>query len=190
MNIHRIYYPVLALGPGRRLGIWTRGCSRQCPGCMSPELWSTDPEREISLPALKGIVGEILAARDVDGITISGGEPLEQEAELMELLAYLRQSGVDDILLYTGFGRAELGEREAALTRYATVICGPYIKKENDGSPLRGSANQEILFGGTQMEQRYRDVLAGPRTVQPVQSERELFLIGLLDAPGRADREP
>ena len=38
IRLHRIYYPVTALGPGRRLGIWVQGCARRCPGCLSPEM--------------------------------------------------------------------------------------------------------------------------------------------------------
>lgn len=188
MNIHRIYYPVLALGPGRRIGIWTRGCSRRCAGCMSPELWERDAACEISQPALQAALAHVLAARPVDGVTISGGEPLEQEDELMTLLAFLRDRQVEDILLYTGLTAGQLGPRAARLRQYATTVCGPYIKEENDGLPLRGSANQEILFASERMRERYLPLLAGPRTVQPVAGSRELFLIGILDAPAAGIR--
>lgn len=186
MNIHRIFYPVLTLGPGRRLGIWTRGCRRQCPGCSSPELWQRDERREIPLPALLGALQRILADRPVDGVTISGGEPMEQRAELLVLLAALSDAGVEDILLYTGLTREELGADADLLRRCATVICGPYNMKENDGRALRGSANQEILFRNARMEERYREILTGPRTVQPVLGGHELFLIGILNQPEQA----
>lgn len=190
MNIHRIYYPVLTLGPGRRLGIWTRGCHRQCPGCMSPELWVPSPSCEIRMDVLRQMLDRILQNRPVDGVTISGGEPLEQEAELMDLLAFLRSRSVADVLLYTGLTRAELGGRADLLTQSATVVCGPYIIERNDGQALRGSGNQEILFADERTRRRYAPLLAGPRAVQPVESARELFLIGILDRDGKREGGP
>ncbi|MBD5558838.1 MAG: 4Fe-4S cluster-binding domain-containing protein [Clostridia bacterium] len=181
MNIHRIYYPVMALGPGERIGIWTRGCRRRCPGCMSPELWEKAPDKEIPMAELKKRLQEMLDECFVEGVTISGGEPLEQEAELMELLEFLRARGVRDILLYTGLTRKQLGARARKLTKYATVVCGPYIREEDDGRALRGSSNQEFLFRSPEMQEQYEPWTYGPRLVQPVDEDDEMFLVGLVD---------
>lgn len=153
---------------------------------MSPELREPDSAHEMPLDSLKDALRHILNTRPVDGVTISGGEPTEQEEELMDLLAFLAQMQVDDVLLYTGLTVPELGGRLQDLMRFASVVCGPYNKEENDGLPLRGSANQEILFRDEAMREKYLPLLSGPRTVQPVAGAQELFLIGILDAQKRA----
>ena len=38
MYIDRIMFPVLTLGYGQRVGIWTLGCPRKCHKCSNPEL--------------------------------------------------------------------------------------------------------------------------------------------------------
>ena len=38
MFIERILCPIVTLGPGKRLVIWTKGCSKNCLGCISPEM--------------------------------------------------------------------------------------------------------------------------------------------------------
>ena len=130
---------------------------------------------------LKKRLQEMLDECFVEGVTISGGEPLEQEAELMELLEFLRARGVRDILLYTGLTRKQLGARARKLTKYATVVCGPYIREEDDGRALRGSSNQEFLFRSPEMQEQYDPWTYGPRLVQPVDEDDEMFLVGLVD---------
>ena len=179
MNIHRLYYPVQTLGPGRRLGIWMRGCSKRCRGCLSPEMWDAVASCEWPLPLLLGTVDRILVSRPVDGVTISGGEPLQQKTELYALLHHLQAGGVEDILLYTGFTRTELGSELDQLLRYATVVLGPYDQREDDGGALRGSANQEIVYASPGMRDRYQPLLDGARTVQAVGGEHEVFMIGI-----------
>ena len=40
IGLNRVHFPVTALGPGRRVGIWLQGCSIRCPGCMSLDTWA------------------------------------------------------------------------------------------------------------------------------------------------------
>ena len=104
MNIARILYPIRVLGPGNRVGVWFCGCSRHCSGCSNPELWSQDPNNEITVSRLFNLIRQISISNPIDGFTLSGGEPLEQSNALSELLPFLAQIS-PDILIYTGFGR-------------------------------------------------------------------------------------
>lgn len=179
MNIHRIYYPVLTLGPGARIGIWTRGCQKQCPGCLSPELSRREAKYEIPLPVLEETLTGIFSARPVDGVTISGGEPADQYEELTVLLSYLTRY-TEDILVYSGYTKEELGEEKfCELRRSANLVLGPYIAAKNDGGALRGSSNQEIVYRSAAMKKKYQAVVCGPRSVQPVIGTHELFFIGI-----------
>src|SRR3546814_9784731 len=40
--VSRLHFPVTALGPGRRIGLWLQGCSIRCPGCISVDTWAHD----------------------------------------------------------------------------------------------------------------------------------------------------
>lgn len=136
----------------------------------------------MGLDALFGAVEHIAALRRVDGVTISGGEPVDQTEELLHLLGFL--TGItDDVLLYTGYTGEELRRRgllEDLLERTAVLVCGPYDETCNDGLPLRGSSNQEVLFASGDVRRRYAPVLAGVREVQPVDADGDMFLIGIL----------
>ena len=82
----------------------------------------------------------------VDGITISGGEPFEQVEELLELVSYLRNR-TDDILVFTGKKKESLEKNELSsqiLAKIAVLVDGEYIEAQNEGEVLRGSNNQNI----------------------------------------------
>ena len=107
MYAARILYPVKTLGPGDRVGIWLCGCSHGCPGCSNPELWSCGEQFRITRERLLQLVGSIAQGAEVNGFTITGGDPLEQSEELALLLPELRKiSG--DILVYTGYTMQQL----------------------------------------------------------------------------------
>jgi anaerobic ribonucleoside-triphosphate reductase activating protein len=157
LRIARMHHPVTALGPGRRLGIWVQGCELACPGCMSRDTWDRT--------AGTGVTVAELAARwrqargqGATGITISGGEPLDQAPALASLLRRVRPPGPGgrptrreagdepDILVYTGYELAEARERGPEVLALAdAVITGRYQVGNPTRLIWRGSANQEIV---------------------------------------------
>ena len=52
LQLNKAHFPVTALGPGRRIGIWVQGCSIQCPGCVSLDTWKPDRSKAIEVDAL------------------------------------------------------------------------------------------------------------------------------------------
>lgn len=164
MNIARILYPVQVLGPGNRVGIWFCGCSRGCKGCSNPELWEQRPEYEVSPSRVFELIQRIAALHAVDGFTISGGEPLDQAAELTELLCLLTAIS-DDVLIYTGYLIEDLKARcdlatDIVLKRATVLIDGAYIEEQNINSVLRGSSNQRIHILNKRYFERYQRYLA------------------------------
>ena len=93
MYVDNILYPVTALGPGRRIVIWTAGCHRHCDGCANPELWEARHYQKISPERLADMVGSLMDQKkgQVDGLTITGGEPFEQAGDLCIFLDLLRE---------------------------------------------------------------------------------------------------
>lgn len=92
------HFPVVTLGPGRRLGIWLQGCSIHCEGCIAPE---NQPFDEVFMMTVDELMNETAdALNEADGVTISGGEPLDQKDALQCLLSEINRRGNDDIELY------------------------------------------------------------------------------------------
>lgn len=136
--------PLLALGPGRRHGLWMQGCSAACPGCMAPSL--ADPaggvERDAGELAVE--IAAICREKECPGVTISGGEPFEQAEELEIFLKTLAGFGIADILLYTGRDCSLLLGKYPWIASYcACVVDGPFRRDLPDETAWRGSANQK-----------------------------------------------
>ncbi|MEV4558703.1 4Fe-4S cluster-binding domain-containing protein [Kitasatospora sp. NPDC049285] len=193
--------PVTALGPGRRLGVWFQGCTLACPGCMSRHTWEHGAGRELTVEQFTTLWRDALAD-GVDGLTVSGGEPLEQPAALADLLAAAdreRQSaGAEaDLLVYTGRELADVRADPAcaaALARADAVITGRYLAGQPTDLVWRGSANQRIVPLTALGERRYAPHL-DRRTDRPDLQVRvtdgELRIIGV-PRPGdlgRIERE-
>src|ERR1039458_3611579 len=60
-------------GPGLRAVVWLQGCSLGCKGCWNPQT-HTFAERDNE--TAEGLAIWILAQKDIEGVTFSGGEPL------------------------------------------------------------------------------------------------------------------
>ena len=133
-------------GPGNRFVLWTQGCLKGCKNCFNPETWSTDLYKELSPTQ----IFELIKNFNVEGVTISGGDPLEQEEELLELLFLLKEIKLPKgIILFTGFSRNEIREnpiREKCLSYIDVLIDGRYEEELKTDSSLRGSSNQEFYF--------------------------------------------
>lgn len=138
-------FPALGLGPGRRVALWVRGCSQACPGCMSPELWEKahlTPVAEI----IRDVLPLLLRA---DGLTISGGEPLDQAPALLELVCGLRATVPElEVLVYTGYQiehvQVPASAEAAFLGKIDMLIDGPYRQELPDTLIWRGSDNQRL----------------------------------------------
>ena len=170
MYVARILYPVEVLGPGKRIGLWLSGCSRKCAGCSNPELWEQKKEQLISVERLSSLLHRIALNRPVDGMTITGGEPMDQAAELSQLLPLLSDL-TDDILLYSGYTLEELHERkepntDSVLQHLSVLIDGDYREALNDGAPLRGSSNQQIHIFRENLRSDYTDCLKTNNQIQ------------------------
>ncbi len=133
-------------GPGNRFVLWTQGCSKGCSECFNPETWSTNVYKELSPTQ----IFELIKNFEVDGVTISGGDPLEQEDELLELLMLISTIRLrKGVILFSGFTRAEISRdpiREECLRYVDVLVDGRYEKNLKIDFSLRGSSNQTFYF--------------------------------------------
>lgn len=85
-------------GPGNRLVIWVQGCKFNCKGCFNPETHSYTEEHLIDVAELVRMINE---DKNIDGITISGGEPLDYPNQIYSLLAGIEKRLTS--ILYSGY---------------------------------------------------------------------------------------
>lgn len=184
--LERVYYPVLTLGYGKRIGIWVRGCKRACPECISPELQLFEGN---SIDVTE-VTGKIPQNLDVDGLTISGGEPFDQAEGIAELVRWFEKNYCGDILIFTGYTYEELvarqdGNTKDILNRIAVLVDGPYISALNDGIGLRGSQNQHLIVRA--YPERYKDAELWERKIQFIGKGDSLLQIGIPPKVNRTD---
>lgn len=180
MQIDRIYYPVETLGYGKRIGIWTVGCTHECMKCSNPELWKSNPAKEVSIEKVLRYIENIPHA---DGVTITGGDPFLQVRELLSLVVGLRHLGYKDLLVYSGYTLDELkklGETaNQVLSNIGVLVDGRYVDELNDNKSFRGSSNQKIIVLDKELEERYSGAENWERKSQIVMNDNNIQAIGL-----------
>ncbi len=146
LRLHAFEPASRANGPGLRAVLWTRGCSLGCPGCFNPETHSFDGGELVDVEEL---AGRVAALGNIEGVTVSGGEPLQQRPALLAFLRRLRERTRLSVLVFTGFSREEvrrLPEAEALLGCIDVLLAGRYDAARHLGRGLIGSANKTAHF--------------------------------------------
>lgn len=171
------YIPVTeAEGPGKRFCIWLQGCSIRCEGCMAKHTWEIKTGEKIPI---RDLVNLILSTKEIEGVTILGGEPMDQSKALSVLLKEIKQAGLS-VLLFTGYLMEHLmkdPEKKAVFELCDIVIDGPYIKEQTDFSrPLAGSANQRIFF----LSERYHELTAPNKVEIRMTRQGKITVNGML----------
>lgn len=153
MNIAHIEEHSFIYGPKCRFVIWVQGCSIHCKGCWNKEMWTFDKKSTLSV---KDLIYKIENEKEIiDGITLLGGEPLDQFIEISELLIECRKLGLST-MLFTGYEMTEISEKQMTLIleNIDILITGRYdMTKRTTNHQWIGSTNQEIHF----LTDRYAD---------------------------------
>lgn len=136
-----------ANGPGVRDVYWTAGCNLRCPGCQNEHLWSAGAGRPVPVDE----VAAFMRSRQgrVDGVTFSGGEPVDQPQALSSLVAAARGLGFS-VVLFTGRTweqcQADVLLRDT-VEQCDLVVAGPFVRGlATGGHPLLASSNQVLAF--------------------------------------------
>jgi anaerobic ribonucleoside-triphosphate reductase activating protein len=116
----------------------------------------------------------------IEGLTISGGEPLQQRLPLLHLLRRVRQETSLTTLLFSGFTWAEIQQMpdaEALLDCLDVLVAGRYEAGRHLARDLRGSANKTVHF----LTSRYAlsDLQAVPPAEIVITPEGEIMVSGI-----------
>jgi len=153
MNIAHIEEQSFIYGPGCRSVIWVQGCSIHCKGCWNKDMWGFNPKYIFTIPQLvEKIQREI---PHIEGITLLGGEPLDQFQETFELLTACKKLNLTT-MVFTGYEMNEIHEKNMSslLEVCDILITGRYVEAlRTTHHQWIGSTNQEIHF----LTDRYKD---------------------------------
>lgn len=181
LNILQLCQGSRALGPGLRYVIWVQGCPFNCPYCETPEGQSFEPNNLIDV---NDLVQDITSRSEIEGITISGGEPFEQADALTELLRKVHQNRPElTVISYTGYTYEQLtsNRAKAYMAELDLLIDGPYKHELNDNLGIRGSSNQRLIFLSKRLQDKEQELANGRRKLEILFRGSEYTVIGLLN---------
>ena len=164
------------LGPYKRYAIWVQGCNKRCIGCVSPDAQPLDEGQAVGTVEL---AADILSVSEIEGITISGGEPFLQQEALCYLIDIVQEVRDLGVILYTGFTYEEIADTELA-RRCDLIIDGEYKEELNDDRSLRGSSNQRVIC----ITDRYKGVVdqyygVPGRKVEFILNNQQINMVGI-----------
>ena len=136
-------------------------CKLHCKNCQNPQSWDFNSGKLFDENAKKELF-EALDKPYIQGITFSGGHPLENEnVETIYLLIkeVKERFPTKDIWLYTGFTLEQIFPtvitddfnlprfyRQSIVEMCDVVVDGPYIEEQRDITlKFKGSKNQRII---------------------------------------------
>ena len=155
LRILDITAPDINNGNGIRITVWIAGCTHKCKGCHNPWTWNYNQVKDFisEQDEILNKLSDWLSRDYVDGVTFSGGDPLDQNItalkELMLLVKWIKRNYPSKtIWVYTGSVYEELSEYQKEILELCDVLVdGPYKEELRDiaHTPFRGSTNQRII---------------------------------------------
>ena len=143
------YKETIVDGVGLRYSLYFAGCSHACPGCHNEYSWNPKHGNFLTYEKLEEIAKEINENILLDGITISGGDPLFNAVDMLKVLKFLKEKTKKNIWLYTGYTLKEVREdelRRKCLEYVDVLVDGRFVKELYDPNlKFRGSSNQRII---------------------------------------------
>lgn len=150
MNFSQIRKFDVTNGPNIRTTLFVTGCTNNCKGCFNTELkdfnsgkkWTKEKEDEF-LTYVK--------SPNVQGVSILGGEPMEQtrDKDLVNLLERVKKETDKSIWLWSGFVYEDIikdPKKKEILDLVDVLVDGRFeLEKRNLNLKYRGSENQRVI---------------------------------------------
>ena len=174
MLIHGFVAHSRVNGPGMRAVVYFQGCNLGCDGCWNP---ATHTFTGLSHEA-QDVAEQVAAAHQtqfIEGVTFSGGEPMQQALDLLEVARLLKRARPEiSIGMYSGYTERELDSgrfwircgiaQEARRRVWADIkqeldfaVLGRFVAARPSKFPLRTSANQVLrLFSDRYREEHFK----------------------------------
>ena len=162
MLLHALIPASRANGPGLRAVVFFQGCKVGCVGCWNPR---THPFRgaEVTVDAVAQEVLRACQEHNLEGVTFSGGEPMQQADSLLQLIQALHQQAPElGFGMFSGYAEHELDEGQYWIWGNSSseqcrkrlwqeirecldyAILGRFPQAQPSNMPLRTSRNQVL----------------------------------------------
>lgn len=136
-------------GPGIRFTIFTQGCRHNCLECQNPQTHDFNGGHFRTLAEILDMIEENPL---LDGVTLSGGDPMEQAEALVPLAREIKERGLN-LVIYTGYTYEQIIARQnefparlELLTFADMLVDGPFVLSQRCLSlKFRGSKNQRLI---------------------------------------------
>ncbi len=173
MLIHGFVAHSRVNGPGTRAIVYFQGCNLGCDGCWNP---ASHTFTGLSHEA-QDVAEQVAAAHQthfIEGVTFSGGEPMQQALDLLEVVRLLKRARPEiSIGMYSGYTERELDSgrfwtrcgiaQEARRRVWADIkqeldfaVLGRFVAARPSKFPMRTSANQVLrLFSDRYGEEHF-----------------------------------
>ena len=145
-------------GPGVRTTIFVSGCTHNCEGCFNKEqqdfIYGNDFTKETEDEFI-----ELTKSRQIKGVNILGGEPMQQVMDdtLLKLLKRIKLETNKPIWLWSGYTFEEIinnSKRAEMLREVDLLIDGKFEADKRDIMlKYRGSSNQRVIDVKKSLEQ-------------------------------------
>lgn len=148
MNFAQIRKYDVANGPGIRTTIFVTGCTHKCHNCFNEEYQDFDFGDSWTQKETDEVI-EDLKLDEVRGLTILGGEPFQNEVDLLQVLRDIKKEVQKDIWIFSGYTYDEIlkdKDKKKLLEECDVLVDGRFVEALKDLSlRFRGSSNQRII---------------------------------------------
>jgi len=148
LRVLGVYPETIVDGEGIRCSIYFSGCAHKCAGCHNPESWNPDAGTPLADMEEK-IFSEIKANPLLEGVTLSGGDPLYNPEAIFEFLKRLKRRTRANVWCYTGYTYDEILKSPLlarCLPLIDVLVDGRFVAKKKDPRlSFRGSSNQRVI---------------------------------------------
>ena len=160
-----IEYDSLVNGEGTRTTIFAQGCRHHCPGCFNPE---THDFNGGELFEVKEVFEKVKDDPFLDGVSFSGGDPLEQPEAFAELAEMIKTNNPDrNIWCWTGYKLEYLLKNKIhepgmkkLLDSIDVLVDGRFEQSLfSELLKYRGSSNQRIIDMNRTRELNYEEIV-------------------------------
>ena len=137
----------LVNGEGMRMVIFTSGCKHNCEGCHNKPMQDFNYGDQWDVDELFNYIKD--NSDLIDGITYSGGDPIEQIEPIIYLSKRIKKELNLSIWCYTGYTLEQINNSSnKELLKYIDVLVdGKFLKdKKENALKYTGSSNQRIIY--------------------------------------------